>query len=65
MCVCSSYERQSYVSTSVSAGSRYQALLGANLLLLDLGVNPSFGFNHLVSNSRKRCYSKTNASNPL
>jgi hypothetical protein len=38
------------VSTSISAGSRYPAVFGVAVLLLDLGVNLSVGFDALVCN---------------
>lgn len=44
------YKLTSYVSIATAAGSRDPALLGVDLLLLNLGVNPSVVFHYLVSN---------------
>jgi hypothetical protein len=44
------YKQTSYVSIATAPGLRAPALFGADLLLLNLGVNPSRLFNHLVSN---------------
>lgn len=46
----SSITQSSDVSIATFAGSRDPALFGANLLLLNLGVDSSSVFHHLVSN---------------
>jgi len=43
------YKPTSYVSITTAPGLRHPALFGADLLLLNLGVNPSRLFNYLVS----------------